>query len=154
MESRQDTCPSFLARHFCILVLFSTDVRRRPPTMSSNNAASVYGAAGVMFVFSTAAVILRFVARSRVKAGLWWDDWIILAALVCHSCVIFLFSPSRTLTQKAANILCLDIADSSQCSVMGALLADEVSRPSHSADSVFEGDRNPDSYAFAPAQSL
>ena len=33
-------------------------------------------------VLSTAAVALRFLSRKVLKTKIWWDDWIILVALV------------------------------------------------------------------------
>lgn len=36
----------------------------------------------VMIVTATLAVALRFIARRISGAGFWWDDWMILAALV------------------------------------------------------------------------
>lgn len=39
----------------------------------------------VMIMTASGAVVLRFVARKLSAAGLWWDDWMILAALVCSS---------------------------------------------------------------------
>ena len=40
-------------------------------------------AASIIFiVISTVTVALRFLARRLSGAGLWWDDWMILAALI------------------------------------------------------------------------
>ena len=39
----------------------------------------------VLIILSTSAVILRFISRMLSKAGLWWDDWVIVAALVMSS---------------------------------------------------------------------
>lgn len=36
----------------------------------------------LMIIMATSAVVLRFIARRMSAAGLWWDDWVILAALV------------------------------------------------------------------------
>ena len=36
----------------------------------------------LMIILATSAVALRFIARRASNFGLWWDDWIILAALV------------------------------------------------------------------------
>ena len=35
-----------------------------------------------MIVATTVVVTLRFISRKIAQAGLWWDDWMILAALV------------------------------------------------------------------------
>jgi hypothetical protein len=49
---------------------------------NADQGPKVVAVAAVLMVISTIAVILRFVARLLSKAGLWWDDWCILAALV------------------------------------------------------------------------
>ena len=36
-----------------------------------------------MIVLVTAFVLLRFVSRRFSHAGLWYDDWLALASLVC-----------------------------------------------------------------------
>ena len=36
----------------------------------------------LMVILAVAAVALRFLSRKLSKAIFWWDDWIILAALV------------------------------------------------------------------------
>lgn len=38
----------------------------------------------VMMGLATTAVLLRFIARRMGPGELWWDDWVILAALVCY----------------------------------------------------------------------
>lgn len=48
----------------------------------ANQEARILAVSVVLIVVSTLSVILRFVARALSKAGLWWDDWCILAALV------------------------------------------------------------------------
>ncbi|KAL2860786.1 uncharacterized protein BJX67DRAFT_326749 [Aspergillus lucknowensis] len=35
-------------------------------------------------VLATIAVVLRFVSRYIVKAGLWWDDWVIVVSLIVN----------------------------------------------------------------------
>lgn len=42
----------------------------------------VVGAAIVATVVPTIAVALRCCSRRLVKAGFWWDDWILLISLV------------------------------------------------------------------------
>ncbi|KAL8825569.1 MAG: hypothetical protein Q9191_004329 [Dirinaria sp. TL-2023a] len=46
-----------------------------------DHSSHVIAAAICAIVFSTAAVVLRCVARRMSKAGFWWDDWIIIASL-------------------------------------------------------------------------
>ena len=36
----------------------------------------------IMIILAISSVALRFLARKLSGAGLWWDDWMILAALV------------------------------------------------------------------------
>lgn len=42
----------------------------------------LYGGTISLQVLSTLIVALRFLARRVSKAGLWWDDWLIVPALV------------------------------------------------------------------------
>ncbi len=37
------------------------------------------------FTLAALAVLLRFLARIHTKAGLWWDDWAVLTALVGYA---------------------------------------------------------------------
>ena len=55
-----------------------------PPgsNLSDNQAPRVIISSAILIALSTTAVILRFVARYLSRAGLWWDDWTILLALV------------------------------------------------------------------------
>jgi hypothetical protein len=50
--------------------------------LSATQAPRIIGASVVLIILSTAAVVLRFLARRLSRAGLWWDDWTILFALV------------------------------------------------------------------------
>lgn len=62
----------------------------RPDTMAGDQAhasaseaeltVTVVGA--VMIVLSVLAVVFRFYTRFHLKAVLWWDDWMALAAVV------------------------------------------------------------------------
>ena len=59
----------------------------------------------LLIVLPTTAISLRFISRHLSKAGLWWDDWVILLALVglanrrawlvidpwAHSCLLIAF---------------------------------------------------------------
>ena len=54
----------------------------RVPGPLPDKGYHVLGAAIAAIVVSTVAVILRCVSRGLVKAGFWWDDWIILISLV------------------------------------------------------------------------
>lgn len=47
---------------------------------------NIYAACIVVTVAATIAVALRLLCRRLAKAYLWWDDWIIIAALVSVHC--------------------------------------------------------------------
>ena len=53
-----------------------------PSFLAQSRAPATYAIVITVFVLCTVAVILRFLCRRLVKAVLWWDDWIFLAALV------------------------------------------------------------------------
>ena len=46
------------------------------------SSSAILGVATSMIVLPTIAVTLRFVSRKLSGAGLWYDDWLALAALV------------------------------------------------------------------------
>ena len=50
--------------------------------INANEGPRIIAVAAVLITISTIAVILRFVSRLVSQAGFWWDDWMILAALV------------------------------------------------------------------------
>ena len=54
------------------------------PGLDINDTQSprIIGTCITLIVITTAAVALRFLARHLSRAGLWWDDWTILGALV------------------------------------------------------------------------
>lgn len=47
-----------------------------------SRAPVLYGGTISLQILSTFVVALRFIARRVSKAGLWWDDWVIVPALV------------------------------------------------------------------------
>ncbi len=47
-----------------------------------SRAPVLYGGTISLQILSTLVVALRFIARRVAKAGLWWDDWVIVPALV------------------------------------------------------------------------
>jgi hypothetical protein len=49
--------------------------------INANNSPKIIGVSIFLMVLATTFVVLRFVARHLSKAGLWWDDWLILAAM-------------------------------------------------------------------------
>lgn len=56
-----------------------------PPVMTSQHVHFL-SVVCVMLFLSTVGVVLRFVQRStltRSQGRFWWDDWVILAALLC-----------------------------------------------------------------------
>jgi hypothetical protein len=48
----------------------------------ANQSPRIVAASIALLAIPTVIVALRFVARMLSKAGLWWDDWMVLAALV------------------------------------------------------------------------
>ncbi|MCJ1286890.1 hypothetical protein MMC26_006236 [Xylographa opegraphella] len=50
--------------------------------INASDVPKIIAVSVVLIVLSTAAVVLRFISRMLSKAGLWWDDWVIVAALV------------------------------------------------------------------------
>lgn len=56
------------------------DDQARASANESELTVTVVGA--VMIVLSVVAVVFRFYTRFHLKAVLWWDDWMALAAVV------------------------------------------------------------------------
>ena len=50
--------------------------------LNASLVPNILGANITFMIISTLTVSLRFVARHLSGAGLWWDDWMILAALI------------------------------------------------------------------------
>lgn len=50
--------------------------------LSDSQFGRIQGVAILFAILPTVVVALRFLARKLSKAGLWWDDWTILAALI------------------------------------------------------------------------
>ena len=48
----------------------------------ANSGPKIIAVSIALIVIAALAVILRFVSRMSSKAGLWWDDWTILLAMV------------------------------------------------------------------------
>lgn len=55
--------------------------------------SQIYGGTISLIVLAILAVALRLYARSITRAKLWWDDWILVLALVKNK------SPSRALDE-------------------------------------------------------
>ena len=36
------------------------------------------------FVLAVISIILRFVSRRLSRAHFWWDDWLMISAIVCY----------------------------------------------------------------------
>lgn len=53
-----------------------------PSFLAQSRVPAIYAVVITVSVLCTIAVALRFLSRRLVKAVLWWDDWIILAALL------------------------------------------------------------------------
>ena len=50
--------------------------------ITDDRGPQVIGVSVAMIILSTLAVAFRFWSRKISTAGLWWDDWTILLALV------------------------------------------------------------------------
>ena len=50
----------------------------------ANKGSLVLGVSILVSVLAITAVALRFLSRKLSKAHYWWDDWMIVAALVGH----------------------------------------------------------------------
>ena len=50
--------------------------------INANVSPRVVAVSVVLIVITAVTVTLRFVSRWVSKAGMWWDDWMILAAMV------------------------------------------------------------------------
>lgn len=55
---------------------------QRSKLPGQNRGPSLLAVQVAMMVSSATAVVLRFIARRVGPGELWWDDWVILAALV------------------------------------------------------------------------
>jgi hypothetical protein len=53
--------------------------------VQANQGPKVDIVAITAFTLAAVAVVLRFFARFRTKAGFWWDDWAVLTALVGYN---------------------------------------------------------------------
>lgn len=54
----------------------------QPPADASDGGNATLGVSGLVIVLAVISVGLRFYTRVFTRAGLWWDDWLILAAVV------------------------------------------------------------------------
>ncbi len=55
-----------------------------PSYLAETRVPEIYASVITVTVAATIAVALRFLCRSMVKAKLWYDDWIIVLALVIN----------------------------------------------------------------------
>jgi len=53
--------------------------------LNAPQGPKIIAVSAVLIAISTIAVILRFMSRMVSKAGLWWDDWLIVAAMVRYA---------------------------------------------------------------------
>jgi hypothetical protein len=63
---------------------------------SDSQQGRIMGVSIMLIALSSSVVCLRFVARILSKAGLWWDDWLILAAMIIAygPCISMLYGES------------------------------------------------------------
>lgn len=52
------------------------------PLPNGDRGPAINAVQVLMIILATTSVIMRFIARRMSAAGLWWDDWVILGALV------------------------------------------------------------------------
>ena len=64
----------------------TTDQDLSPAFLAQSLQPNIYAACIIVTVAATIAVGLRLVCRRLSKAYIWWDDWIIIAALVSGKC--------------------------------------------------------------------
>lgn len=64
----------------------TTDQDVTPAFLAQSLQPNIYAACIVVTLAATSAVALRLLCRRLAKAYLWWDDWIIVAALVSVKC--------------------------------------------------------------------
>lgn len=57
-----------------------------PAFLAQSLQPNIFAACIVVTVAATIAVALRLLCRRLAKAYLWWDDWIVIAALVSAKC--------------------------------------------------------------------
>ena len=50
--------------------------------LSDSKQPDIYGAISTVYSVAVLAVVLRLPARRLSKASYWWDDWIIIIAMV------------------------------------------------------------------------
>lgn len=57
-----------------------------PAFLAQSLQPNIYAACIVVTIAATIAVALRLLCRRLAQAYLWWDDWMIIAALVSVQC--------------------------------------------------------------------
>ncbi|MCJ1405072.1 hypothetical protein MMC11_008298 [Xylographa trunciseda] len=72
--------------------------------INATDAPKIIAVSVVLIIISTSAVVLRFISRMLSKAGLWWDDWLIVAALVMtwSACLLMITSTQHGFGQHMA----------------------------------------------------
>lgn len=81
-------CGYSLFKCFPFSAIMAPPIVHGPPTnlspsfLAQSRVPAIYAAVITVSVLCTIAVALRFLCRRFVKATLWWDDWIILVALL------------------------------------------------------------------------
>ena len=54
-----------------------------PQILAENRAPEIYAAHITIYCLAVVAVTLRLITRKLIRSSLWWDDYFILASLVC-----------------------------------------------------------------------
>ena len=55
------------------------------PSLSSNEQGRIKGSIAAVWSLAIITVVLRFSSRRLSKAGFWYDDWLLLPAIVCFA---------------------------------------------------------------------
>ena len=63
----------------------TTNDAATPAFLAQSLQPNIYAACIIVTVAATIAVALRLLCRRLAKAHLWWDDWIIIVALVSEN---------------------------------------------------------------------
>ena len=88
------------AGNYGLLPLFT------PPgeDLNATQAPRIIATSVTLIVISAVAVALRFIARHLSEAGLWWDDWTILGAMVLTwgTCISIIVGTNHGFGQHAA----------------------------------------------------
>ena len=67
-------------------------------SFADNEGTVTIGISGAVIALALIFTVLRFYVRITLRAGLWWDDWLIAVAVVATLALIALILWSMLLT--------------------------------------------------------